>query len=74
MENNRKGLPTQTISDCALVMTVLKVYWSQIDLVGFRVEPSSSVTSSVLMKIALNSRPINYIQISKLIWLIFCVL
>ena len=55
-----KGLPTQTTSDCALVMTALKIYLSQIVLVGFDVEPSSSATSSVLMKIALNSSPVKF--------------
>jgi len=57
MEKSKKGLPTQTIRDCALVMTVLKAYWSQIDLVGFNVEPSGLVISRVLRKTALNSRP-----------------
>ena len=49
------------MSDCALVMTVLKTYLSQIVFVGFNVEPSSFVTSSVLINMALNSRPVKLI-------------
>ena len=63
MENSRKGLPTQTTNDCALVMTVLKTHASQMVFVGFNEEPSSVVASSVLIKMALNSSPVKTIHL-----------
>ena len=45
-------------SDLARLMTVLKTYRSQIDFVGFKVEPSALVASRVLIKMALNSCPV----------------
>lgn len=57
MDKSRKGLPTHTTSDWALVITVLNMYWSHKLLVGFIAAPVVVVASNVLINTALNSQP-----------------